>query len=165
MTDAQNQRVWESRIEAEARSYYFADIASRESTLKRIFTGVSFVFSSAAIVTMLSLLPRWPSVGISVIVALVNGYQIAVGQDAKIKTASKLYVEWSRLEQDYDRLWNNIHEADAETLLHQYLARERDLSETGATEIDHNEKRWIKWLDIARAKADTSDYDREANTL
>ena len=153
MTEPQIQRVWDSRIEAEARSCYFASIAARESTVKRVITGVSFVLSSTAVVAIISSAPKWVSLLAAVPVAIAQGYQIAVSQDGKIKTASKLHVEWMRLEHDYDHLWNNVHEANAETLLHQYLAREIDLSETAATEIGNDQALWEKWLDIARAKA------------
>ena len=92
---------------------------------------------------------------------MANGYQIAVGQDGKIKTAAKLHNGWLRLTHDYDRLWSHWHDDDAEATLDQCLERERDLSETGATEIGHNEKRWKYWLDTVHKKHDTYTHDRQ----
>jgi hypothetical protein len=62
LTKPQIERVWEDKMTAEARSAYFAAIAARESGLKRLVTAVTFILSSAAVVTLLSQAPRGWSV-------------------------------------------------------------------------------------------------------
>lgn len=142
-------------MDAEARACYFADIASRESTVKRWIVGGTFFLSSAAVVTLVSKLP-WVPLICSVLIATANGYQIAVGQDSKIKTAGKLHIGWLQLEHDYERLWSHTRDGDAESLLKQHLECERELSEIAAIEIGHRDALWAKWVDKIHKKYETS---------
>jgi hypothetical protein len=100
----------------------------------------------------------------ALVIAITNGYQIAVGQDSKIKTAGKLHISWLQLEHDYARLWSHTDDDNAESLLTGYLKHERDLSETAATEIGHHEKLWLNWLDTIRKKHDTDSYEQESTS-
>jgi hypothetical protein len=161
LTQPQIDQLWEGKMGAEARSCYFADIASRVSTFKRCITGSTFFLSSAAVVTLVSKLPNWVPLTCSVLIAIANGYQIAVGQDSKIKTAGKLHIGWLQLEHDYERLWSHTRDEEAESLLERYLERERELSETAATEIGHENKRWNKWLDKIHKKYKTPEHEHE----
>jgi len=159
LTQSQIEQLWEDKMAAEARAAYFAEIASRESTLKRWITGGSFILGSAAVVTILSKSPPWITVICSALIAIANGYQIAVGQDAKIRTAGKLHMGWLGLEHDYERLWSHTHDNDAEDVLQQCLGRERELSETAATEIGYKGKRWTYWLQTIHKKYEATGND------
>ena len=156
LSQPQIDTVWENKMCAEARSNYFGELASRESTIKRWISGASFFLSSAAVVTLVAKLPPWASIALSIPVALANGYTIAVNLDGKLKTLGRLHIQWLQLEHDYDRLWSHTSDEDAEATLERCLERERDLSEIAATEIGHDEERWKKWLDIVHQKHDTS---------
>jgi hypothetical protein len=158
LTEPQISRVWQCKMEAEARSYYFAEIASRESTIKRWITGGTFFLSSATVVTILAD-HKYSSSFFALLIAIANGYQIAVGQDGKIKTAAKLQLGWIELEHDYDKLWSHVHDDNAEAILSNCLDRERELSETASTEIGYRPEDWRKWLDIVHKKYDTGLHD------
>ena len=161
LTQPQIEKLWEDKMSAEARACYFANLASRESTIKRWITGSTFFLSSAAVVTLVSKLPYWTPLICAAVIAIANGYQIAVGQDSKIKTAGKLHIGWLQLEQDYERLWSHTKDDNAESLLERLLDRERELSETAATEIGHKNKLWMKWLDTIHKKYETDGYEPE----
>jgi hypothetical protein len=163
LTEPQIERLWTRKLEAEARALYFADIANRESTIKRYITGLSFVLGSAAIVTMMSHLPGWVPIVVTAIITIANGYQIAVNQESKIKTAGKLHLGWERLECEYDWLWSNTFGDDAEAKFRELQDRERDLSETAATEIGLNHPLWTKWWKQTCAKY-ASDYVNETKS-
>jgi hypothetical protein len=152
LTDAQIERLWTRKLEAEARALYFAEVANDEATIRRCITGGTFILGSAVIVTLTTHLPGWVPILVTAIITIANGYQIAVNQESKIKTAGKLHLGWERIECDYDRLWSHTGDEDAERRLQDLQERERDLSETGATEIGLNNKRWRKWWDRTCAK-------------
>jgi hypothetical protein len=156
LTQPQIDTLWQDKMCAEARANYFGELATREGTIKRWITGSTFFLSSAAVVTLMSKMPSWVPIVLSISIAVVNGYTIAVNQDGKLKTLGRLHIQWLQLEHDYNRLWSHTADADSETLLDRYLERERELSETAATEIGHDEKRWLKWLDLAHKKHDTT---------
>lgn len=161
LTQPQIQRLFDAKIDAEARACYFAEIASNESTIKRWVTFTAFMFGSATVVTTLSKHPYFAAV-FSIIVTAANGYQIAVSQDSKIKTAARLHSGWLRLEQEYDRLWSETWADDAQSRLTRLMEREQDLSETAATEIGHNETRWHYWLYKTRAKYETAGNEQSS---
>ncbi len=154
LTQPQIDTVWQSKMTAEARANYFGDLASRESFIKRVLTFVSFIGSSSAFVTILVKHPNIAAAQ-ALLVAIANGYSIAINQDSRIKTLGKLHLQWLQLEHSYDRLWSHTYDEDPESALDECLRREVDLSETAATEVNHNEKRWVKWLDIVHKKHDT----------
>lgn len=159
LTEAQVEQLWQNKMAAEARANYFAEIASIESIRKRWITGGSFILGSATVVTILSKCPPWSSVLCSALIAIANGYQIAIGQDGKIRTAGKLHLGWLKLEHNYERLWSHTGDNDAESILQECLDCERELSETAATEIGHKQKRWLYWLDKVHKKYEAADYD------
>jgi len=163
LTEPQIERLWSLKLAAEARALYFADIANRESAIKRWITGGTFVLGSATLVTLLSSHNRI-SIFVTAIITIANGYQIAVNQESKIKTAGKLHLAWERLECDYDSLWSHVHDADAEQKFLLLQERERDLSETAATEIGHNAKHWNFWWDLTCRKYATEHVNENANT-
>ena len=90
------------------------------------------------------------------VITVANGYQIAINQESKIKTAGKLHLAWERLECEYDSLWSHTYEDEAERKLQELQEKERDLSETSATEIGLNKKVWKYWWDQTCQKYDLS---------
>lgn len=142
-------------MDAEARSVYFADLLNRESRLKRFITGASFVLSSAIVVSFLAKHP-YISTWLALLIAIAQGYVIAVSQDAKIRSLEHLHIEWLRLSNDYDRLWSHTEDTDSESRLRRYQDREIDLSASAASEVAHNERLWQKWIDIVHKKYETT---------
>ena len=52
LNEFQQTKAWEGLLNAEARSLYFGDLASRYTRHKQWITGVSFFFSSGAAATI-----------------------------------------------------------------------------------------------------------------
>lgn len=158
LTQHQIETLWQNKMAAEARSCYFGELASSESKLKRIISFITFIASSGAVVTLLSKGPTCLAAGLSLLIAITSGYTTATNQDGKIKTLGHLHLEWLRLEHDYDRLWSHTGDARAELDLDACLQRERELSETGATEVGHDAKRWKYWIDTIHKKHQTGGH-------
>jgi hypothetical protein len=144
MTENEVGRVWQRMVEAEVRSMYFADLASKYTKLKQAITGVSFFLSSAAAATVIAASPKWIPAALAVIVAILMAYSIAVNLDGRISTLSKLHYEWNRLDSEYERLWNHWNESDAENVLHKLIERGREISEIAA-EMPYDEEQMNKW--------------------
>ncbi len=151
LTENEAGRVWQRMFEAEVRSLYFADLAARHSRRKRIMTGVIFFLSSGAAATILAALPKQIPIVLSLIVAILTAYSIAVNLDTRIKTFLKLHYEWNRLESEYERLWNHWRDADAEGILADLVKRGRDASEIAA-EFTFDEERIGKWTRFVQSR-------------
>ncbi len=143
----QVNRVWENMLAAEARSLYFADLASRYTRRKQWITGMSFFLSSGAAASLIGKLPQWVPLVLSGGVALASAYSIAVGLDKKIGTMAKLHSAWSQIAIDYDRLWNHTADDDAESQLDQIIRREKDPSELATTDAPNDQKLLGQWQD------------------
>ena len=48
LTDQQINKAWQSMFEAEVRSFYFGDLASRYTLWKKLVMAASFILSSIA---------------------------------------------------------------------------------------------------------------------
>jgi hypothetical protein len=147
LTEFQTNRVWENMLSAEARSLYFADLASRYSIRKQWITGFSFFFSSGAAATVVAKLPSWVPVVLSVVVAVLAAYSIAAGLDRKIGTLSKLHSQWAQLASGYERIWNHTQDDDAESQLDALIRQEKEPSELAATDAPNDQELLGKWQD------------------
>jgi hypothetical protein len=147
LNEFQIERVWENMLAAEARSLYFADLASRYTRHKQWITGASFFLASGAAASLIGKLPQWVPLVLSGGVALASAYSIALGLDRKIGTMSKLHSAWSQIAAEYDRLWNHTDDDDAEAQLGRIVQREKEPSELAATEAPNDQKRLGQWQD------------------
>ena len=138
LNESQVLSVWEDMLAAEARSLYFADLASRYTRRKQIITGLSFFLSSGAAATVIAKSPLWLPVALAVTSASADAYSMAVGLDRKIGTMAKLHGVWNRIATDYERLWNHAYDADAEDQLSSIVQREKEPSELAATEAPND---------------------------
>ena len=150
LTEDEISDLWDRRITAEVRSLYFGDLANLLSVRKQWITGISFFFSSGAAATLIAkgttgsgqiLIP----ISLSIVVALMNAYSVAVNLDLKIRTMSKLQTSWSELSNEYRRLWNRTWAEDAQKTLDACIERELDLSELAATNAPNDQKRMGRW--------------------
>jgi hypothetical protein len=140
------KQVWDGMLAAETRALYFAGLASDYTLRKQLITGVSFVFASGAVVTLLTKTPsQFASILASLLVAVLNGYSIAVGLDRKISTLIKLHSTWQQIANDYSHLWNHLDDPDAESHLEEIIEREREPSEIAATEAPYKPRLLEKW--------------------
>ena len=151
LTQSEAGRVWTRMAEAEARSLYFASLASKYTRYKQIITGVSFFLASGAAATLIAKLPIWVPTVLSLVVALATAYSVAVGLDRRITTTTKLHYEWNQLSAEYEHLWNHWSESDASEVLDELLRKARDASEI-AIEMPYDEALVKKWSDIAYSR-------------
>ena len=147
LNEFQVNRVWENMLAAEARSLYFADLASRYTRRNQWITGMSFFLASGAAASLIGKLPQWVPLVLSGGVALASAYSMAVGLDKKIGTMAKLHSAWSQIAVDYDRLWNHTADTDAEAQLDQIIRREKDPSELATTDAPNDQKLLGQWQD------------------
>jgi hypothetical protein len=147
LTEPQVNRVWKNMLSAEARSLYFGDLASQYTRQKQWITGISFFLSSGAAATIVGKAPPWVPIALSLIVAAVTAYAMAVNLDGKVATMAKLHSAWSQIASEYDRLWNHASDDDAEQELDRIIGREKDPSELATTEAPNDQKLLGKWQD------------------
>ncbi len=144
LTIGEVNHVWERMVEAEVRSYYFAELATQFTRRKQIIIGISFFLSSGAAAALIAKAPALIPILLSLVVALASAYSMAVGLDRRIATLTKLHCTWNQLSAEYEHLWNHWSDDDSERVLNELIKRARDASEIG-TEMPYNERLLMKW--------------------
>ncbi len=147
LTEPQIADVWEGQISAEVRSLYFGDLASVYALRKQWITGLSFFLSSGAAATLIGKLPLWVPIVLSILVAVITAYAVAVNLDSKIRTMAKLHYAWNQIGNDYRRLWNHTYSEEAESELEDLERRQLELSELATTDAPNDPKRMLRWTD------------------
>jgi hypothetical protein len=147
LTRQQADDVWESQIFAEVRALYFGDLASLYSKRKQWITGASFFLSSGAAATLIAKMPVAVPISLSILVALMTAYAVAVNLDSKIRTMAKLHFAWHQIGNDYDRLWHNHFSENAVADLNDLQRRESEISELATTDAPNDPKRMARWQD------------------
>jgi hypothetical protein len=147
LTETQIADVWEGQVSAEVRALYFGDLASDYARRKQWITGLSFFLSSGAAATLIAKLPLWVPIALSIIVAVITAYAVAVNLDSKIRTMAKLHYAWNQIGNDYRRLWNHTFSEEAESELADIQRREMEFSELATTDAPNDPKRMLRWTD------------------
>jgi hypothetical protein len=147
LTETQIADVWEGQVSAEVRALYFGDLASDYARRKQWITGLSFFLSSGAAATLIAKLPLWVPIVLSIIVAVITAYAVAVNLDSKIRTMAKLHYAWNQIGNDYRRLWNHTFSEEAESELADIQRREMEFSELATTDAPNDPKRMLRWTD------------------
>ena len=147
LNEFQTTRVWENMLAAETRSLYYGDLASRYTRRKQWITGLSFFLSSGAAATLIGKAPEWVPVLLSVLVAGITAYSMAVSLDRRIGTLARLHSAWNRIAQEYGRLWNHTSDQDAEDQMAKIIDMEREPSELATTDAPNDQKLLGKWQD------------------
>jgi hypothetical protein len=145
LTEAQIAKVWSDMLAAEARSYYFGDLAARYVKVKQWITGISFFLSSGAAATIVGKAPSWVPISLSIVVAAASAYAMAINLDGNISTMAKLQLAWHRIMVEYERLWNHPDAPDAEDKLMRIIQMEEDPSEQATTSAPNDQKLLAKW--------------------
>jgi len=143
----QRTQAWENMLAAETRSLYFGDLASRYTRQKQWITGLSFFFASGAAATLLGKAPEFVAIVLSLAVAGMTAYSIAVGLDRKIATMVKLHSAWNRISQEYNYAWAHLDDEETESRLRRLVEMEREPSELATTEAPNDQKLLDKWQD------------------
>ena len=146
LTDEQIRRVWSNLLAAETRAMYISDLASEYARYKQWITGLTFFLSSGAAATIIGKGPTWIPVVLALATAAMSAYAIATGLDRKISTLATLSSSWREIGAAYDRLWNHVHDPDAEAEFQRIVDLERSPSEIATTETPKiDEKRLEHW--------------------
>lgn len=147
LTQDEKNAVWRDMLEAEVRSYYFGELASKYSQRKQIIAFVTFFLSSGAAATLFSSVPSYVPMSLALLTAGLTSYSIAVGLDRKALTMSKLHSQWMQISSGYERLWNRWSEEDAHEQISELMVRSHQASETGTTEAPYIPELLDKWAD------------------
>ena len=148
LSDQQTNMVWQKMAEAEVRSLYFGDLAATYTKRKQFIAGATFFLSSGAAASLWATradIAHWAPLVMSLIVAVLSAYSMAVNLDRKAVTMANLHAAWNHLADDYEHLWHHWHEHDAQQVLDKLLARAREISETATTEAPYDKRRMDKW--------------------
>jgi uncharacterized membrane protein len=147
LNEFQTTRVWENMLAAETRSLYFGDLAFRYTRVKQWITGLSFFLSSGAAATLIGKAPGWVPIVLSLVVAVITAYSMAVGLDRKVSTMAKLHSSWNRIAQEYSRLWNHTSDDDAEEQMEKIVRLAVEPSELATTDAPNDQKLLGQWQD------------------
>ncbi|MGP8246310.1 MAG: hypothetical protein ACLQVN_17550 [Bryobacteraceae bacterium] len=147
LDEFQRIQAWENMLAAETRALYFGDLASRYTRRKQWITGLSFFSSSGAAATLIGKAPAYVPIVLSLAVAGMTAYSIAVGLDRRIATMAKLHSAWNRISQEYNHLWSHTADEDAEGRLEQIVAMSREPSELATTDAPNDQKLLGQWQD------------------
>jgi len=145
LNEHQISKVWQNMLAAEARSLYFADLASRYTKQKQWITGASFFLSSGAAATIIAKAPSLVPIVLALIVAAVSAYSMAVNLDAKIGTMVKLHSTWNGIAIEYENLWNHTYAQNAEDQLDKIIRLEDEPSQLATTAAPNDQELLGKW--------------------
>lgn len=151
LLESQANRVWWEMFEAEVRSVYFGDLASKYTRTRQVISGISLFLSSGAAATIAASSPPGVPLAMSVIVALLTAYSISANLERTIAMTVKLHCAWNQLAMDYERLWHHWQDDDAEEIYKQLQARALEASQIG-TEAPYKEALIEKWTARVREK-------------
>jgi hypothetical protein len=145
LNEFQINKVWENMLNAETRALYFGDLATRYTRRKQWITGLSFFLSSGAAATIIGKSPGAIPVTLSLLVAGLTAYSMALNLDGKIIAMARFHSAWSRIASEYDRLWNHAYDPDAELRFERIIEQEREPSELATTEAPNDQRLLGKW--------------------
>ncbi len=153
LTTEQAGTVWGLMHEAEVRSLYFADLATRYTKRKQAVIGLSFLLSSGAALTAFGDLANWVPSAFGLLVAVLTGYALAANLDQKVVQFVKLQMAWEQQSHEYKRLRQHWYEDGSERALDLLLRRERELSgEATSTGTPWKPKLMAHWEDFVYAQ-------------
>lgn len=147
LTPAETDSVWRHMVEAEVRSLYFGELASKYSLRKQVITFASFFLASGSAATLVAKMPSEYAIALSIIAALATSYSLALGLDRKALIMSKLHAQWMYIANEYQHLWHHHYEEAAQLTFSDILARGAQASETAALEAPYNKNRLDHWAD------------------
>jgi hypothetical protein len=144
LTALQQREVWEGMLGAEIRSNYFADLSGRYARKQRIATWATLAFSSGAVAALIATWPDYVRITLAAITAGISAYSVVMQNQKLAVDSSDLHARWSRLANDYRRLWDDMYAEDALSVLDGLLQREEELSKAG-TAFPNRRRVMEKW--------------------
>ena len=148
LNEIQRGRLWEDLLLAEARSYYFGDLATRYHREQRIITWASLILSSGATVTAVAAAVASGQVWIPAVLALTASaltfYSLVAQNHKRASDAADLHTRWAKLARAYERLWEDMYAEDALARLNAIEDSDPELSKP-AFGLPWDRKRMRRW--------------------
>jgi hypothetical protein len=147
LTELQQKRVWEGMLGAEIRSDYFAELAAGYLFRQKTATLLTLLFSSGAVISLLTSLPaafERMRLVLACITAGISLYSFVMQNQKLAFDATDLHARWNRLAHGYQRLWENMYDSLAVDQLNELDDRAIELSKAG-TSFPNKEKAMLRW--------------------
>ena len=112
LTELQQKRVWEGMLGAEIRSDYFAELAAGYLFRQKTATLLTLLFSSGAVISLLTSLPaafERMRLVLACITAGISLYSFVMQNQKLAFDATDLHARWNRLAHGYQRLRENMY--------------------------------------------------------
>ncbi len=149
---ALRKTVWEEMLCAEMRSNYFAELVRNYQMKDRVLRVFVLLASSGSVGTVLATLPIGWKLSAPILATLGSFWLLLSQYGSFSRDAADLHAGWSEIARDYERLWNNLADANAEATYHQIYERAETFSRSGV-KFPNKAKRLGFWLDQASALA------------
>lgn len=147
LSENQQKNVWENWLSSEIRANYFADLSAHYQARQRALTWIILVFSSSALVSLVSGIPSsfgWVKPLLAFLTTCASILSL-VEQDQKNSwECSDLHFRWHRLAGDYEALWDDMYSQDALKKMKDLDDRRAELSKSGNA-IPYKKRRMLKW--------------------
>ena len=148
LNEPQRKRLWEDLLLAEARSYYFGDLATKYNREQRIITWTSLIFSSGATVTAVAALAAngqaWLPALLALIASGITFYSLVAQNHKRAADATDLHTRWAKLARAYERLWEDMYDEHALARLNAIEDSDPELSRP-AVGLPWDRKRMRRW--------------------
>jgi hypothetical protein len=148
LSELQQKDVWEGWIGAEIRAHYFAEMCERLSRHQRWITWGTLAASSGAAAAVLSGLPAWLRLGLSLGTAGLSLWSLVANNSRAATDCADLNLRWNRLAIDYKALWGDMYSDDAPKRLADLLQRAAELSKVCSALPNHTEsmRKWQRYV-------------------
>lgn len=149
LNELQRTRLWEDLLLAEARIYYFGDLATRYNREQRIITWASLILSSGATVTAVAAAvvasgQVWISAVLALTASAITFYSLVAQNPKRASDATDLHTRWTKLARAYERLWEDMYAEDALARLNAIEDSDPELSKP-AVGLPWDRKRMRRW--------------------
>jgi hypothetical protein len=140
--------VWEEMLYADMRANYFGELVRTYQQWDRGLRVAVLVASSSAAATALS--DALPIVKVATpVLAAVGSFWLLLSQYTTLaRDASDLHAGWSAAAKDYEKVWNQLDDPEAESKFNQIYEKAEGLSRAG-NKFPTKNKRLEYWLDHA----------------
>jgi hypothetical protein len=148
LNEPQRKRLWENLLLAEARSYYFGDLATNYNREQRVITWASLILSSGAAVTAAAAGVAnghaWLPAVLALAASAITFYSLVAQNHKRASDATDLHTRWAKLARAYERLWEDMYDKDAVARLNAIEDSDPELSKP-AVGLPWDRKRMRRW--------------------
>ncbi len=133
LNDFDQSRVWEGLIGAQTRAQYFGNLVQILRKRQRWLTTGSLILSSGAAIALLT--ASFPNYGwakglLALASAILSAISLVSSNEKNAIEAADLSYRWNTLAASYERLWSNMYEEDAPSVLETLQEEEAKVSKS-----------------------------------